>query len=165
MLYKVDKGRIIKLMEIRDITKEAVIINEDSTFRDAIALMVSKQTNSLIIVNEDGELSGELKVSDLLDAIVPEYLDGDSIAANFATEEMFEEAVKNAEDKQVKEFMSTDIQSVHVDDSLMSIAATAIAHQTAHIPIVDHENRPLGFVSRRGLKHILAKYLGITDSV
>lgn len=151
-------------MKIKDIIKEAVIISEEATFHDAIELMVKKQTNSLLVTNEDGILVGEVKVSDLLDAIVPEYLDGDSIAANFATEEMFDEAVQNATLKPVSEFMTIDIQPVHVDDSLMSIAATAIAHQTAHIAIVDHENMPIGVVSRRGLKHILAKYLNIPDS-
>jgi CBS domain-containing protein len=47
---------------------------------------------------------------------------------------------------------------------LITIAGTAIAHQTAHIPIVDHDNHPIGVISRRGLKHILAKYLGIKDA-
>lgn len=151
-------------MEIRDLTKEAVLISEDSTFRDALALMVKKQTNSLLVIDEDGILSGEVGVSDLLDAIVPVTLDGDTIVDKLGTEDEFGKAVLDAEGMQVRDFMTVDIQPVHVDDSLISIAATAIAHQTAHIPIVDHDNRPIGIISRRGLKHILAKYLGIKDS-
>lgn len=151
-------------MEIRDITKDAVIISEESTFRDAISVMVNRQTNSLLVVNEDGVLTGEVNVPDLFDAVVPEYLDGDDVTEKFETEKMFEEAVLNASEKQVKEFMNTDIQSVHADDSLITIAATAIAFQTAHIPIVDHDGKPIGFISRRGLKHILAEYLDIEDS-
>ena len=151
-------------MEIRDLTKEAVLISEDSTFRDAIALMVSKQTNSLLVINEDGELTGEVNVSDLLNAIVPEYGEPDTILEELGTEKGFGDAVKNATDKKVSDFMSVDIQAVHVDDSLLTIASTAIAHETQHIPIVDHDNHPIGIISRRGLKHILAKYLGIKDA-
>ncbi len=151
-------------MEIRDLTKEAVLISEDSTFRDAIALMVRKQTNSLLVINDDGVLSGEVNVSDLLDAIVPKNADGDSVEEMLGTEALFETAVIDATDIPVADFMTTDIQSVFIDDSLMTIAGTAIAHKTAHIPIVDHDNRPIGVISRRGLKHILAKYLGIKDS-
>ena len=151
-------------MQIKDIAKEAVVINENATFHDAISTMVKKQTNSLLVVNDEGMLTGEVNVSDLLDAIVPEYLDGDSIIEKFSTEEAFKDAVKNASEKTVAEFMTVDIQPIHVDDSLMTIAATAIANQTAHIPIVDHDERPIGFVSRRGLKHILAKYLNIRDT-
>jgi CBS domain-containing protein len=152
------------MKEIRNLTKEAVLISEDSSFRDAIELMVKKQTNSLLVVDGEGRLIGEVNVSDLLDAIVPLDVDGDHIDAILGTEAAFGKAAKEAEDKAVSEFMQVDIQSVFVDDTLLTIAATAIAHQTAHIPIVDHENHPLGVISRRALKHILAKYLGIKDS-
>lgn len=151
-------------MELKDITKEAVIVQEDTTFREAIQTMVKQQTNSLLVINDEGELSGEVSVSDLLDAIVPEYLDGDSIAANFATEEMFEEAVLAAQDKPVSEFMSVGLEPIHGDDGLMAVAANAIARQQARIPIVDHDNRPIGIISRRGLKQILAKFLNIKDT-
>ncbi len=151
-------------MEIRDLTKEAVLISEDATFREAIALMVKKQTNSLLVVGENGILTGEVDVSDLLDAIVPTNLDGDHVLSRLGTEELFEMAVKDAEEKGVRDFMNTDFQSVYADDSLITIAGIAIAHQTAHIPVVDHDERPIGVISRRGLKHILAKYLGIKDT-
>lgn len=150
-------------MEIRDLTKEAILVNEDSTFRDAIALMVKKQTNSLLVIDEDGVLAGEIKVSDLFDAIIPLSLDGDAIEEKLGTEEGFSAAVRGAEDIPVRDFMTVDIPTVYVDDSLITIAGVAIAHETAHIPIVDHDNRPIGIISRRGLKHILAKYLGIKD--
>lgn len=151
-------------MELRDIIKETPLIGEDATFTEVLKTMVREQTNSLLVINSDGELSGEVGVPDLLDAIVPEYLDGDSIAAEFATEEMFEEAVRATSEKPVREFMSVEVDPIQADDSLMTVAATAIAHQRARIPVVDHDNRPIGMVSRRGLKHILAKFLNITDS-
>ena len=151
-------------MEIRDLTKEAVLISEDSTFHDAIALMVSRKTNSLLVIDEDGKLSGAVDVSDLLNAIVPEYGDPDTILKELGTEKGFGSAVRNATDKSVADFMSVEVPSVHVDDSLLSIASTAIAHGTQNIPIVDHDDRPLGVISRRGLKHILAGYLGSTES-
>ena len=151
-------------MELKDITKEAALVSEDATFLEALNAMVKQQTNTLLVIDAEGVLSGEISVSDLLDAIVPEYLDGDSIAANFATEEMFEEAVQNAADKPVSEFMTVDIEPVESTDGLMAVAATAIAHQTARIPVVDHDRRPIGIISRRGLKQILAKFLHIKDT-
>lgn len=151
-------------MEVKDITKEAILISEDASFTDALKKMVSEKTNTLLVVDEDGKLTGEVSVTDLLDAIVPEYLDGDSIAANFATEEMFEEAVRDTSEKQVQFFMNTDLSPVDLSDGLMTIAATAIGFQRARIPVVDADNRPIGIISRQGLKHILAKFLGVTDS-
>ena len=150
-------------MEIKDITKPAVTINENATFEEAIRLMVDSQTNTLLVTNDEDVLVGEISVANLMDAIVPDYLDGDSIAANFATEEMFSEAVLDSKNDVVKDFMNADISSVDMDDSLMAVASIAIAHNRVHIPVVDADNHPVGIISRRGLKHIIAQYLGIED--
>jgi CBS domain-containing protein len=150
-------------MEIRDLAKEAVVIREGETFRDAISLMIKKQTNSLLVVDDEGRLSGEVGMSDLLNAIVPEFEDPEKVFEELSTEGGFASAVKNASEKEVKDFMTVDIDPVHVDDTLLAIASTAIAHGTQHIPVVDHDGRPIGTISRRGLKHILAQYLGMKD--
>ena len=97
-------------MELRDITREAIVIREDASFKDAITRMVREQTNSLLVVNENGELSGEIGVSDLLDAIVPLSMDGDSILSSLGTEKEFAEAVKNAYDILVSDYMNGQIQ-------------------------------------------------------
>lgn len=151
-------------MQLKDIIKEAVTVSETATLKDAISLMIEKQTNSLLVCDTNGVLVGEVGVSDLLDAIVPAYLEGDNIAAHFASEEMFEEAVKDAAEKPVTEFMATDIEPIKADDNLMTVAAVAIAQRKVRIPVIDEENRPIGIISRRGLKHILANYLSIADS-
>lgn len=151
-------------MELKDITKDAVVIRDDATLHECLSRMVAEQTNTLLVTGEEGTLVGEVGVSDLLDAIVPDFLGGDSIAAHFATEEMFEEAVHDAAEKPAHEFMATDIDPVRPGDNLMAVAASAIALRRARIPVVDEENRPIGIISRRGLKHILASYLGIEDS-
>lgn len=151
-------------MEIRQFAKEAVLIPENASLREAVEIMVRKQTNSLLVTNESGALVGVVNVSDLFDAIVPRYLDADRIENSLKDDAAFRTAVQNAEDTLVNEFMNTDFEAVHTDDSLLTIASTAIAHQTAHLPVVDHDDRPIGFISRRGLKHILAKYLNIKDN-
>ncbi len=150
-------------MEIRDLAKEPVIISEDSTFRDAISLMVLRETNNLLVVDEDGKLSGEISVSDLMNGIIPDYLDPDKVLEELATEKGFAKAVNEAAEKPVNEFMSTDFEAVHVDDNLLTIAGTAITHSTESIPVIDHDNHPIGVISRKGLKHILAHHLGIKE--
>lgn len=150
-------------MEIRDLTKEAVLITEDATFRDAIQMMIVKQTNSLLVVDEDGKLVGEVSVSDLLNATIPDDVEPEKLLEEMSAEEGFGRAVQGASEKEVREFMSVDFEPVHVDDSLLTIAGMAIAHGSQHIPIVDHDDRPIGIISRRGLKHILAKYLDISE--
>lgn len=150
-------------MDKTQIIKPASLIGEEDTFFDAINKMVAEQTNSLLVVDESGVLVGEISVTDLLDAIVPEYLDGDSIAAHFASEEMFEEAIQDTRDKEVRYFMDGNVISVTEDEGMMAIAAAAIGTQKARIPVVDTSGRPVGIISRRGLKHIIAHSLGIKE--
>jgi CBS domain-containing protein len=80
-----------------------------------------------------------------------------------STEAGFAKAVKAAGDKLASDFMSVDFEAVHVDDPLLTIASVAITHSTESIPIVDGEDHPIGVISRKGLKHILAEYLGIKE--
>ena len=148
-------------MELKDIIKEPAIISEEATFREALGAMIREETNTLLVIGEEGTLVGEVSVSDLMDAIIPEYVTGDNMADNFATEELFTEAVKGAADSIVSEFMSMDIESVEVTDSIIEVAAIAIAHQKARIPVVDGEDRPIGIISRRGLKQLLARALNL----
>jgi CBS domain-containing protein len=151
-------------MEVKDITKPVLSIAEDTTFEEAIRTMVNKKTNSLLVTNETGILVGTLGMSDILDAIVPEYLDGDSITTHFSSTEMFIEAVTEAKHILVKEFMSPVTETVETTDSLLNIAAIAIAGHSTHIPVVDADGQPVGVISRRGVKHIIADALNIPDS-
>ncbi len=146
-------------MELKDITKEAVTVNEYTTLAEALDLMLTAHTNTLLVTDDDGRLVGEVSVSDLFDGIVPMHLNGDSALALLDSETAFAAAVKVAKDNPVQEFMSADFDTVYPDSSLMEVAAIAIAHARGRIPVVDHDDRPIGMISRQGLKHILGKYL------
>lgn len=150
-------------MQVKDIVKPAVIISETDTFRTALKAMITQQTNTLLVTNEEGKLSGEVSVADLLDAIVPDTLDGNKVMEHFSNDEAFSAAVITASDVPVLEFMSQEISPLTLNDNLISIIATAIANQRARIPVVDTEDRPVGIISRRGLKHIIAKFANVKD--
>jgi CBS domain-containing protein len=146
-------------MQLKEIIKDAVIISEEATFAEALSLMLKKHTNTLLVTDENGQLSGEVSVSDLFDGIIPVSFDGDKAIEKMQDEQGFATAVKDARDTTVVDFMSSDFDSVYPDDSIITVAATVIAHQRARIPVVDHDNRPIGIISRQGLKQILGKYL------
>ena len=146
-------------MQAKDITKPAVIISEDATLRTAIERMNKEHTNTLLVVGEGSVLTGEVSVSDLLDAVIPDEMSGDDVIAHFTDEAKFVAAVQAAADRPVYEFMIRDFTSVTSDDELITIAATAIGHQRARIPVVDKDNRPIGIISRQGLKRILSRFV------
>jgi len=146
-------------MELKDIIKEATVVSENGTFDEALSLMLTNHTNTLLVTNEEGVLSGEVSVSDLFDGIIPLSFDGDQALAHLQSEDIFAQTVKEAKETPVFEFMNSDYTTVHPDDSIMDVASIAITHQRARIPVVDHDNRPVGIISRQGLKQILGRYL------
>ncbi len=152
-------GVLLNYMKVKDIVKPAVTISETDTFESALKAMINQQTNTLLVVNEDGELSGEVTVTNLLDAMVPDTLDGNEVIEHFATDDAFIASVEVAKLIPVSEFMSLDYSPLTLEDNLMSIIATAIAHQRARIPVVDNDNRPAGIISRQGLKQIIEKFM------
>lgn len=146
-------------MQAQDITKPAVVVSESHTLREVIERMNKEHTNTVLVVNEEGVLTGEVSVSDLFDAIIPDTISGDEALAHFSNEATFVAAVQAAADRPVHEFMAYDITPVYPEDTLITIAAQAISHQRARLPVVNHEDRPVGIISRQGLKKILANFI------
>ena len=146
-------------MQVKEIVKPAVIISESDTFETAIKAMNNQMTNTLLVVDDSGQLTGEVTVADLLDAIVPETLNGTEVMDHFKTDDAFIASIDIARNLPVSDFMSNDFSALTLNDNLMSIVATAVAFQRARIPVVDEDNRPVGIISRQGLKRILEKFL------
>jgi CBS domain-containing protein len=146
-------------MQVKDIIKPAVIISETDTFADALKAMMTQHTNTLLVVDEDGKLSGEVTVTDLLGAIVPDTLNGNEVMEHFSTDDAFIASVAVAKDLPISEFMSYDYSALTLKDNFMSIIATAITNERARIPVVDEDERPIGIISRQGLKQILDKFM------
>ena len=146
-------------MEVKDMIKPAVVVSESDTFETALKAMTTQHTNTLLVVDEDGKLSGEVTVVDLLDAIVPNTLDGNQVMEHFADDKAFASSVDIVRNIPVSEFMTADYSALESTDNMMTIIATAITHQRARIPVVNKDQRPVGIISRQGLKAVLAKYM------
>jgi len=148
---------------LAEIMRPAITISEDATLKEAVEQMNTAKTNELLVVDHEGMLTGEVSVNDLLAAVVPNDLNGDDVTAHFADEAAIQNAVREAADKPIAECMSYGVESVRADARLIDVASTAIAMGQARIPVVDHDGRPVGIISRIGLKHILSSYLGVKE--
>ena len=148
-----------EIMIVKDIVKPAVIVTETDTFEFALKAMMNQQTNTILVTDNNGKLSGEVTVSDLLMAVVPDILNGGEVMEHFKNDDAFIASIEVARDLPVSEFMSRDFSALTLNDDLTSIIATAIAFERARIPVVDENEHPVGIISRRGLKQILDKFL------
>lgn len=146
-------------LTLESIMRPASIIDDQASVRDALERMNKEKANELLVVDEDGVLVGEVSVSDLLGAAVPTDLDGDDAMAHLMDEDAFSDAIKEAADRPVTDCMSSGVESIRADARLIDVAATAISMGQARIPVVDNDDRPVGIISRQGLRHILSVYM------
>jgi CBS domain-containing protein len=146
-------------MEVQSVVKPAAVVSETTTFAEALHAMDAGQTNTLLVTDEHGKLSGEVTVVDLLGAIIPDTLNGDDVMSHFSDDTAIAAAVALVRDLPVSEFMSRDFTALRPDDNFIAIIANAVAYQRARLPVVDHDNRPVGIISRQGLKRVLEQYL------
>lgn len=144
---------------LESIMRPASIIDDQASVRDALERMNKEKANELLVVDEDGVLVGEVSVSDLLGAAVPPELDGDDAMSHLMDEDAFTNAIKEAADRPVTDCMSSGVESIRMDARLIDVAATAISMGQARIPVVDNDDRPVGIISRQGLRHILSVFM------
>lgn len=154
-----------KTIGIRDIMRPAVLVEETQTLKEVLARMIKEKRNSLTVVDADGRFVGAVNAIDIIKEVLPDYLEEDAIAAQFADAELLKEDAQRVQDKQVKEFMATDIPTVTVDDSLLGAAVIATGRARGRITVLDADRKPIGILTRTEIKQVIGSFLDIPDSL
>jgi len=151
-------------LAIKDVMRPAHIVESGLPFRAVIKQMIVDKTNSLVVVDGDGAAIGMVNPKSLIKHVVPDYLEHDSIAAHFATEDIFREEAAKVADVAIEDFMQKDVATVKADDTLMQAAVVALESGQVRIPVVDADNKPIGLLTRTELKNVIGAFLDIDES-
>ncbi len=153
-----------KTTTIEDIMRQPVIIGNDATLHDVLKKMIAQKTNSLMVVDDEQKLVGVVNAGSVIARVIPDYLEDDTIAARFATEEMFKEEVNKSCDVLVTEFMNEQPNTVKIGSSIMEAAIFALSKKQVRVPVVDGEYRVVGLLTRTEFKQVIGHYMGIDES-
>jgi len=148
---------------IQDMMRPPVFFSPDDTLRDVLAKMIASKTNSGLIVDAENTILGMVSTVDVIKAVLPEYIEDDSIAARFASEEFFEEEALVAANMPVQEFMNKDVPTVKTTDTVLEAAVMAIRSGLGRIVVVDESKKPIGVLTRTEIKLVIGTYLNIPD--
>ena len=148
-------------MKIKDIMREPIIVTHKDTFSTVLNTLLCHKTNSALVVDDDGRLDGEINVLLLLKEVVPDYLEGNDIAAHFATLDIFHEDIEKAQDVHVEKMMNKKPKTITLDSSLMSATIVAMQAGQSRVPVVDEEGRPIGVLTRTQLKQLIGQHLNL----
>ncbi|HIW70243.1 MAG TPA: ABC transporter ATP-binding protein [Candidatus Limosilactobacillus merdipullorum] len=119
--------------------KNPISTTADITLGDALVKMNDHHIDSLIVVDDQRHLIGELDISQVL--------------------------LHRDLKLHVRDYMRTSPRSVFEDDLLSSIYPTIINCHLKYMPVVDHEQRVVGIITRSSLATLLYEQVwGKTDS-
>ena len=138
-------------------------IQENDTFKDAVKLMIEQQTNGLVVVDAKSKVIGILSSWDLIQHLVPDYLETDKHLAAFEAEDVFAKRAIELAGDPVSKFFTANVHSVHPESTLMEAAATLSEFRIRQLPVVDKEGVLVGYLNRTDLKLVIGDILGIQE--
>lgn len=119
-----------KQLTARDfMTGSLVSLSPETELMDAVRLLVDRAISGAPVVDGQGNLVGILSERDFIAAALKARYYGEASG-------------------RVEEFMSTQVETVNADDSVMDIAKRFIDGRFRRFPVID-ENRLVGVISRR----------------
>ena len=137
---------------VGDCMKRGVItVTSSTTVEEAARLVVEKHVGTLPVVDDEGVLTGVVRLEDLLGVFMPDFvalLDNIDFVHDFgALEETESKVAPEARDLPVTQ-LATPPVSVEEDSGLMHALATIVKRQLQDLPIVDKAGRLVGIASR-----------------
>ncbi len=117
-------------MKVKEILKtkgpEVITIGEEKTVLDALASLVKNNIGSLIVINEDGKITGIITERDIL----KEYNKKEGKLGELI----------------VKDVMTKDLIIGEADDEIESVEVTMTENRIRHLPILS-QKRLVGIIS------------------
>lgn len=140
---------------------KVITLDQTSTFRDAVELMIEKHTNGIVIIDKDNKVAGILSSWDLIQYLVPDYLEEDKHLASFESEDTFSARIKELENDPITKFASTKVHTIKETHSIMEAAALLSEFHIRQLPVVDDEGKLVGYLNRTDIKKAIGDVLEI----
>ena len=120
----------VKKLRVRDIMlRKPVMFSSDTDLLDAVCTLVQRRISGAPVIDQRGNLVGLLTERDFLRAALVAGYHGERGGC-------------------VGDYMSSDVQAVNADDSLLDVATRFIETKRRRFPVIE-DNRVVGVVVRR----------------
>ena len=149
-------------MDIKKFLREAILIDQNQTYKDAVQKMIETHANSLLVVDDSGKLVWWIDVVTLIKTSIPEYLQNEKETAHFTTDSLFKSCIDDVKDKLIKDFMMSFNKVITPKTSMMEAAIIVTEWRQTKIPVLDRDLKPIWVFTRSSLKKVLASELGLS---
>lgn len=145
--------------------RPVVTVHESDTLESILTCMVENKRNSLVVIDASGVVVGMVSASDVIKAVLPEYIEDDVVAARFADQALLKEDAQKAKHMLTRDFMNPDAPTIHVGDGVLEAAALAIQAGSGRIIVVDAKHTPVGIITRTEIKQVIGSLMGIPGAL
>ena len=132
-----------------------------ATLRDAVAMMIQYNTNGLVVVDDDRKVTGILSSWDIIQHIVPNYLEEDKHLASFEAGDVFAQRTREVANDPITKFMTAKVKTVNQKDTLMEAAALLSEFRIRQMHVVDDDGHLVGYINRTDIKRAVGDVLGL----
>lgn len=139
--------------------KDVHTVSKNATFREALEKMVSEKTNGLVVINGNQQVTGIISCWDLIQYVVPDYLENERHVIPFEAGSVFAERVKAVADDPVTKFMTKKVVCVKESHTLMEAAAMLSEYRIRQLPVVNEDSVLVGYINRTDIKQAMADVL------
>lgn len=133
----------------------AVTATITTTFREAVETMIKENINSLVIVDRDNKVIGILSSWDLVEYVVPDYLEEDKHLAAFESADTFKTRTRQIADDPIGKFITKRVHTIRADSSIMETATTLSEYHVRQMPVVDEKGYPIGYINCADIKRAI----------
>lgn len=133
-------------------TIDVIVANRSDSIADVAQLLIKEKIGGVPVVSEDKEVVGIISETDIMKKEkyveapqVLNLLQGLIFLSDF---KQMEEDMKRVAAYKVEELMSTDIITVHENDTFDDVANVMIKKSVNRVPVVDSDNKLKGIICR-----------------
>lgn len=138
---------------VSDYMRESVLtLQPTATLREAVVSMVDGKTNGLVVIDTENHVAGILSSWDIIQYIVPDYLEADRHLAAFEAGSVFEERVAQLANEPISKFMTDKVHTIQATASIMSAAIILSEFRIRQLPVVDEHEKLVGYLNRTDIK-------------
>lgn len=131
--------------------RHVVTVTASTTVQEAVRIVVEGRVGTLPVVDEEGLLTGVVRLADLLGVFTPDFLalldDIDFVHDFGAMEQVHPQTILQARELTMSDLAET-LVAVEENCGLLHALVTMVKHQLQDLPIVDEEGRLVGIASR-----------------
>lgn len=150
------KAKVSDYMQSRVVT-----LPPTATLKEAVQKMIAGKTNGMVAVDENNKVVGILSSWDIIQHIVPNYLEEDKHLASFEAGDVFAQRVLALQHDPIAKFMSTNVHTCKAGHYIMEAAALLSEFKIRQLPVVDDNNILIGYINRTDIKKAMADILGV----